>query len=171
MITISELTTRSDCHKDAVKSFNKRLHQYCRQNQWNIVNHNNITETSLNKGGLHLSRQGNELLYKNFKEHFMNDKHWFSNSFINAEFSDFSADFSDDNECTLRPSFSPNPILPHNLTSTKRSLKLASLNVNELSAHIDELRVLLHDQSIDVLAIQETKLDVTDLTSTFLAIL
>ena len=75
MITISELTTRSDCHKDAVKSVNKRLHQYCRQNQWNIVNHNNITETSLNKGGLHLSRQGNELLYKSFKEHFMNDKH------------------------------------------------------------------------------------------------
>ena len=42
---------------------------------------------------------------------------------------------------------------------SKRGFRLASLNVNSLLAHIDELRVLLADLPIDVLAINETKLD------------
>ena len=37
----------------------------------------------------------------------------------------------------------------------------ASLNINSLSAHIDELRILLSDRPIDILAINETKLDDT----------
>ena len=44
----------------------------------------------------------------------------------------------------------------------KRGFKLASLNVNKLSTHIDEVRILLADECLDVLAIQETKLDVSD---------
>ena len=44
---------------------------------------------------------------------------------------------------------------------SKRGFKLASLNINSLLAHIEELRVLLADLSIDVLAINETKLDST----------
>ena len=43
----------------------------------------------------------------------------------------------------------------------KRGFKLASLNINSLLAHIEELRVLLADRPIDVLAINETKLDST----------
>ena len=37
--------------------------------------------------------------------------------------------------------------------------KEASLNMNSLSAHIDEIRILLNDKFLDVLAIQETKLN------------
>ena len=44
---------------------------------------------------------------------------------------------------------------------SKGGFKLASLNINSLLAHIEELRVLLADLSIDVLAINETKLDST----------
>ena len=33
------------------------------------------------------------------------------------------------------------------------------MNINSLTAHIDELRVLLADRPIDVLAINETKID------------
>ena len=40
-------------------------------------------------------------------------------------------------------------------------LKLASLNVTSIIKHIDELRVLLVDHAIDVLAINETRLDST----------
>ena len=41
-----------------------------------------------------------------------------------------------------------------------RGLKIASLKfVNSLSAHIDEVRILLDDKFLDVLAIQETKLN------------
>ena len=42
---------------------------------------------------------------------------------------------------------------------SKRGFKIASLNVNSLSAHIDEVRILLDDNFLDVLAIQETKLN------------
>lgn len=36
---------------------------------------------------------------------------------------------------------------------------MASLNINSLLAHIDELRVLAQDTNIDVITINETKLD------------
>jgi len=40
-----------------------------------------------------------------------------------------------------------------------RGLVMASLNINSLLAHIDELRVFLLSSAIDILAINETKLD------------
>ena len=36
---------------------------------------------------------------------------------------------------------------------------MASLNINSLTAHIDEVRIFTHDTNIDILAINETKLD------------
>ena len=44
----------------------------------------------------------------------------------------------------------------------KRGFKLASLNINKLSTHIDEVRILLAEKNFDVLAIQETKLNMSD---------
>ena len=38
-------------------------------------------------------------------------------------------------------------------------LRIASLNINGLSTHVDELRVYLATNDIDILAINETKLD------------
>ena len=55
----------------------------------------------------------------------------------------------------------------NNLIPSKRGFKLASLNVNKLSTHIDEIRILLADKCLDVLAIQETKLDVSNNNSDF----
>ena len=54
-----------------------------------------------------------------------------------------------------------NLIVSHEFIPSKRGFKLASLNINSLSAHIDELRILLSDRPIDILAINETKLDDT----------
>ena len=65
-IVLSELTARNDDYSDAVKAVNKRLKQLCKQNNWKLVSHTNITSNGLNKGGLHLNREGNELLQKNF---------------------------------------------------------------------------------------------------------
>ena len=42
-----------------------------------------------------------------------------------------------------------------------RGLVMASLNINSLLAHIDELRVYMNTSKIDVLTINETKLDST----------
>ena len=50
----------------------------------------------------------------------------------------------------------------NNHIPSKRGFKLASLNVNKLSTHIDEIRILLADKFLDILAIQETKLDVSN---------
>ena len=36
---------------------------------------------------------------------------------------------------------------------------MASLNINSLLAHIDDLRIFVTDSKIDILAINETKLD------------
>ena len=43
-----------------------------------------------------------------------------------------------------------------------RCFKLTSVNINKLSTHIDEVRILLADEYFDVLAIQETKLNISD---------
>ena len=40
-----------------------------------------------------------------------------------------------------------------------RGFKMASLNITSLLKHIDELRVFLNDQNVDVLAINETRLN------------
>ena len=42
-----------------------------------------------------------------------------------------------------------------------RGLAIACLNINSLTAHIDELRVFMRDSKIDILAINESKLDNT----------
>ena len=47
----------------------------------------------------------------------------------------------------------PTQILP-----LQRGLKLASLNANKWTTHIDELRVLLANNDTDILSINETKL-------------
>ena len=46
-----------------------------------------------------------------------------------------------------------------NLVPNIHGLKIASLNINSLLKHIDELRVCVSKQQIDILAINETKLD------------
>ena len=40
-----------------------------------------------------------------------------------------------------------------------KGLKIASLNVNSLTKHIDEIRVLLADNPFDILSINESKID------------
>ena len=55
----------------------------------------------------------------------------------------------------------------NNRIPSKRGFKIASLNVNKLSTHIDEIRILLSDKCLDVLAIQETKLGVSNNNSDF----
>lgn len=47
------------------------------------------------------------------------------------------------------------------LLPDKRGLKLSALNINSLTKHIEELRVLLASYSIDVLSLSETKLDIS----------
>ena len=44
---------------------------------------------------------------------------------------------------------------------SQRGFKLASLNINKLITHIDQLRILLAHNELDILSINETKLNET----------
>lgn len=46
-------------------------------------------------------------------------------------------------------------------TIPSKGLVMAGLNINSLLAHIDDLRVFMTSQKIDILALNETKLDAT----------
>ena len=48
------------------------------------------------------------------------------------------------------------------ITSEIRGFKIALLNVNGLTKHIDELKVFMANKPLDVLVINESKLDVVD---------
>ena len=66
-VIISELVSRRDRFNEAVKTVNKQLKFYCRQNGWKFIQHQNISEKELNKGGLHLNFKGNQQFFKNFQ--------------------------------------------------------------------------------------------------------
>ena len=62
-------------------------------------------------------------------------------------------------QCTkhnTEKSHEPTSVLP-----SQRGFKLASLNINKLITHIDQLRILLAHNEIDILSINETKLNET----------
>ena len=66
-IILSELVTRSDnVSSDSVKTVNKKLKKFCNQNNWKLVQHQNITINDLNQSGLHLNNRGNNILFNNF---------------------------------------------------------------------------------------------------------
>ena len=48
-----------------------------------------------------------------------------------------------------------------NITSFCRGMVIVCLNINSLVAHIDELRIYINSARIDILCINETKLDQT----------
>ena len=51
------------------------------------------------------------------------------------------------------------PHLTNNFFLTKRGFKIASLNITSLTKHIDERRILLANHPLDVISINETRLD------------
>ena len=62
-------------------------------------------------------------------------------------------------QCTksnTEESHEPTSVLP-----SQQGFKLASLNINKLITHIDQLRILLAHDEIDILSINETKLNET----------
>ena len=50
---------------------------------------------------------------------------------------------------------------PLNFLNNIKGLRIASLNVNSIVKHIDEMRILLESKSIIILLINESKMDDT----------
>jgi len=51
---------------DAVKIVNRACSNFVDKIGWKLVRHGNIAQKGLKNGGLHLNREGNELLQRNF---------------------------------------------------------------------------------------------------------
>ena len=71
-VVLSEVITRSDDSSlnPKIKELNYKLPQVCQNNNWGLLNHNNITADYLNPYGLHLNEQGTAKLAKNIIEYF-----------------------------------------------------------------------------------------------------
>ncbi|KAK2547548.1 hypothetical protein P5673_032465, partial [Acropora cervicornis] len=66
-IILSELVARSDnVSSDSVKTVNRKLKKFCNQNNWKLVQHQNIMTNDLTQSGLHLNNRGNNILFNNF---------------------------------------------------------------------------------------------------------
>ena len=57
---------------------------------------------------------------------------------------------------------SAKPMSFDKITSETRGFKIDLLNVNSLTKHIDELKVYMANKPLDVLVINESKLDLVD---------
>ena len=146
------MLNRNDCPKLAiiVKQVNLILDNHCQLNKIPFLRNANINISHLNSRGLHLSKLGSQSLQKNLSSlQIIKDRHYTASLRVAKSVSNFqSLQNTIYNE--------QNVLLPN--TS---GFKLASLNVTSLVKHIDELRIPLANNMIDVLAINETRLDIT----------
>ena len=71
-VVLSKVITRSDDSSlnPKIKELNCKLSQVCQNNNWGLLNHNNVTADHLNPYGLHLNKQGTAKLAKNIIEYF-----------------------------------------------------------------------------------------------------
>ena len=138
LVSISAICVRKEDElwKKAIE-INKLLKRFCSNRRWGFLPHINIDPSCLNASGLHLNRKGVSILSSNFLTHI--DSIWISDAL--------------EAQCESVGDFI-SPILP-----SVRGFKLANLNVTSLVKHIDELRILLADTPVDVLSINETRLD------------
>ena len=73
-VSISALLPRKDPQLSKnISLINNSLKSICCQHYWNFIEHRNIKKNHLNRGGVHLSKAGSDLLTNNFKLHISND--------------------------------------------------------------------------------------------------
>ena len=107
-----------------------------------FIDNSKIGSRMLNSSGLHLNRKGSVALAKNILNHVSNC-YWFK------EVNSFS------------PEFEPNCYDDMTSALKVRGFKFASINVASLSLHIEELWLIMADQCLDLLAVNESRLDST----------
>ena len=129
-----------------VSAVNLTMRKLCAESQWKLIDHSNINADShLNRSGLHLNSRGTLQLARNFMDFISKrDKH------VTAWEPD-------------RPSWGT---FVGNIEYIEhkpfgRGMVMTALNINSLVAHIDELRVFMSSSEIDILAINETKLNLS----------
>ena len=124
---------------------NKALRRYCLTHGYDFISHGNIAFKHLLPDGMHLSPEGYCLLAKNILEHLGRGE---ANFGLGASFPPNTA-----GQDMVAPGWS------HQHLGFKKGLVIASLNVNGLRSHLDEVQLLLNNLGIHILSLNETKLD------------
>ena len=120
----------------------------CNQNGWGYVDHSNISpEHHLKRSGLHLNTKGTARLATNFINYLRGDQG--------------IADWEKDELLPPRINrkHTNNKGNPSTINPFGRGFVMVALNINSLLAHLDDLKFFVLDSKIDVLAINETKID------------
>ena len=130
-VTISALTQRFDeeSHGRKVTECNKIIKSFCNQNGWGLVQHQNIDLSCVNGHKLHFNRKGIAILASNFVNYLTNWCTVQSLSEVDANLASSDNDVSENQHPMIVPK--------------DRGFKMACLNINSLTKHIDELRVVL----------------------------
>lgn len=73
-VSISAIPPRKESQLSKnISVINNSLKLICRQHHWNFIEHTNIKQNHLNRGGIHLTKSGNDILANNFKLHINNE--------------------------------------------------------------------------------------------------
>ena len=149
---LARLQTHLHWFQESAKSVNKKLLKFCNQNNWQLIQHGNITRNGLNKSGLHLNDRGNNVMFINFVKCLNACSTW------SLDISIESAQSSQDHPILL-PTKTVTSSLNTDFINSSAGFKIAALNIASLPKHIDELRLYTISQPADILAINETRLD------------
>ncbi len=70
-VSFSSITVRKDRHsiQNKIENVNAILQHICIENNWTYIDNSNIDYTSLNRRGLHLTKNGSSITSKNYSNH------------------------------------------------------------------------------------------------------
>ena len=141
-IGISGITMRQDIEVGQnIKQVNKKLKDLSKNHNVSFIDNSSINNTCLNGGKLHLNPKGSAFLATNFIR-------------LNLSNTTLTRCDQDSGICDN---------LLRDITKSK-GIKIASLNINSLLKHIEEIRVLLTEYTFDILAINESKIDINSIS-------
>ncbi len=124
-----------------IKQVNKKLKDLSKNHNVSFIDNSSINNTCLNGGKLHLNPKGSAFLATNFIR-------------LNLSNTTLTRCDQDSGICDN---------LLRDITKSK-GIKIASLNINSLLKHIEEIRVLLTEYTFDILAINESKIDINSIS-------
>ena len=153
-IVISGLIKRFDRNAiDDIERINEKLKRWCIGKGLTFIDNNNINESCLNRGKLHLNRRGSSYLANNFKKFI--ESLWESKSsakvYINSH-KHLKTELND-----LRSLRIQNP----------RNIIFSYLNINSIRYKFDNLKTIINE-NLDILCIAESKIDKSFTTAQFM---
>ena len=162
---------------EKITKVNEEIGQVCTKLNALFIDNSTIDHSCLNDSKLHLNAKGSAILAVHLIKFLKGGKASTSTSPKKQRYEDFQRSETwrtVEDDCPTRREHSPQKETLIDLTygpasgiyddslhavTKLKGFKIASLNINSLLKHIDELRVLISNSTIDILAINESKID------------